>query len=68
MRLARGESPGAPDVGHWELGDLRITMLPGGRVRVEPTGALAAPDSDAPAEEYASLRALLAAQLKRGAP
>jgi hypothetical protein len=50
------------------LGDLRIMMLPNGRVRVEPAGMLAAPDCDAPIEEYPSLRAMLAARLKRRAP
>jgi hypothetical protein len=50
------------------LDGLKITVLPNGRVRVEPAGMLAAPDCDAPAEEYPSLRALLAARLKRGTP
>lgn len=48
-----------------DLGDLRITALPDGRVRVEPAGVLALPDGDAPVEEYPSLKALLAARLQR---
>lgn len=46
------------------LDGLKITALPDGRVRVEPQGVLAHPDEDAPAEEYPSLKALLAARLK----
>lgn len=49
------------------LDGMKITALPGGRVRVEPAGMLAAPDCDAPVEEYASLKALLLARGKRGA-
>jgi hypothetical protein len=43
------------------LGDLRLRMLPNGRVRVEPAGVLAHPDMDVPVEEYPSLGACLAA-------
>lgn len=56
------------DLALGQLGTLRITMLPGGRVRVEPQGVLAHPDESPPAEEYPSLRALIAARLKGGAP
>jgi hypothetical protein len=47
------------------LGDLRITALPDGRVRVEPTGVLALPDGDPPVAEYPSLKAMLAARLQQ---
>ena len=47
------------------LDGLKITALPNGRVRVEPQCVLAHPDVDVPAEEYPSLKALLAARLKR---
>ncbi len=44
-----------------ELGNQRVILLPGGRVRVEPQGVLAHPDMDVPVEEYPSLGAFLAA-------
>jgi hypothetical protein len=47
---------------------LRVTDLPGGRVRVEPAWRSAAPDADAHLKEHPSFCALLAARLKRGTP
>lgn len=53
------------DLAIGRINGLHITALLGGRMRVEPQGMLAAPDCDAPVEEYPSLRALLVARLKR---
>lgn len=41
------------------LDGLVVTVLPDGRVRVEPQGVLAHPDMDPPVEEYPSLMAFM---------